>query len=137
MDMNITYSLTGTSIDPSVFGPPMWFTFHNGAILYPKRPTDYVKNGMKQFLSNIPLVIPCLGCKEHMYDLLSRTNLDEVVSSRESLFKFWVDAHNYVNKRYGKRQMSLAEAKILYGFDKPEIGTPIRITYSGILPNNI
>lgn len=129
MDMNITYSVTGTSTDPSIFGPAMWFTFHNGAILYPKRPTDYVKHGMKQFIYNVPLIIPCLSCKEHMYDFLNRTDLDAAVSSRESLFKFWVDIHNYVNKRYGKRQISLNEAKAIYGFDKPEIGSPIRISY--------
>lgn len=134
MDMNVTYSMVGTSVDPNVFGPAMWFTFHNGAVLYPKRPTDYVKNGMKQFIANVPLIIPCLGCKEHFYDLLTHTDLDAVVSSRDALFKFWVDAHNYVNKRYGKRQMSLGEAKALYGFEKPGFGTPIRITYSGINP---
>lgn len=130
MDMRVSYTEVGNSVDPNVFGPPMWFTFHNGATLYPKRPTDYVKSGMKQFIANVPLVIPCLTCREHMYDLLSRTDLDAVVASRESLFRFWVEAHNYVNRRYGKRLMSLAEAKALYGYDRPGVGSIIRISYA-------
>lgn len=134
MDMKVTFSMTGSSVDPNIFGPPLWFTLHNGAVLYPKNPTEYVKQGMKQFISNLPLMIPCLTCREHFYNLLRRTNLDAVVYNRESLFTFWVNAHNQVNARYGKRQFTLDEAKHLYGYENPGFGSKIRITFNGIDP---
>lgn len=132
MDMNISYSIVGSSVDPSIFGPAMWFTFHNGAVQYPNRPTEFIKHGMKQFLLNVPIMIPCISCREHFYTLLSHTDLDQVVSSREALFKFWVDAHNYVNKRYGKPVISLRDAKDLYGFNDPSTGSFIRIKYNAM-----
>lgn len=130
-DMRVTYSTVGTSAEPDVFGPAMWFTFHNGAVFYPKKPTAYVRNGMKQFIMNVPLIAPCLSCKEHLYAYLRRVDLDDAVASRENLFKFWVDLHNFVNERYGKQTMSLKEAKRIYGFDHPGTGSPMRITYFG------
>lgn len=130
-DMDVSYSAVGSSVEPDVFGPAMWFTFHNGAVFYPNKPTDYVRHGMKQFLSTVPLIVPCRGCREHFYEFLRSTNLDEAVASRENLFAFWVDVHNYVNRRYGKQTMSLKEAKRLYGFDNPGRGASIRISYGG------
>ncbi|MGL4356644.1 MAG: FAD-linked sulfhydryl oxidase [Aeromonas popoffii] len=130
MDMKISYSEIGSTTQPAIFGPAMWFTFHNGAVLYPKHPHPCTKYGMKQLLINMPLMIPCLNCKEHFYNFIRNADLDKAVSSRDELFKFWVDVHNYVNGRYGKPIVSLEEAKQLYGFYKPEVGSRIRITYT-------
>lgn len=129
MQMNITTSLVGNTNEPDIFGPPFWFVLHNGIHSYPRRPTPYVKEGMKQLLINLPLIVPCLNCKEHFYDFLRKSNLDEAVSSRDALFTFFVNIHNYVNKRYGKREMSIQEAKRLYGFDQLN-GSIMRITYN-------
>jgi hypothetical protein len=85
---------------------------------------------MKQLLSTLPLLVPCVSCKEHFYSFIRQTDLDKVVSSRESLFEYFVNVHNYVNRRYGKPEMSIAQAKKLYGFDKPGVGSSIRITYN-------
>lgn len=130
IEMNIHHSRIGSSSDPNIFGPAMWFTFHNSALMYPKNPTRFVQNGMKQILINLPLLIPCLNCGEHFHSYLNTVNLDQVVSSREALFAFWVEAHNFVNSRYGKRIVSLQEAKNFYGFNRPEIGSMMRINYS-------
>jgi|SRR5580704_13348992 hypothetical protein len=130
IDMNASYSLTGSSDDPTVFGPSMWFTFHNGARAYPKNPTEFIKSGMKQLISNIPLIMPCVSCKEHFYAFLKSIDLDWAVASRDNLFEFWVNAHNYVNDRYGKRLISLDEAKQYYGFNNPN-GSMMRLVYSG------
>jgi hypothetical protein len=84
---------------------------------------------MKLLLQNISLLVPCTTCKEHFYTYLNSINLDNVVESRENLFAFFVNVHNYVNRRYRKPEMSLEEAKALYGFDRPNVGSMIRITY--------
>lgn len=126
--MSITKSLVGNSSDPNIFGPPFWFVLHNGVNSYPKNPTPFVRDGMKQLLINLPLLVPCITCKEHFYHFLRRADLDKAVASKEDIFAFFVKIHNYVNIRYGKREVSLQEAKDMYGFDSP-FGSAIRITY--------
>lgn len=129
MHVNISSSLIGNSRNPDIFGPPLWFVLHNAATCYAKRPNAFTRQGMKQLLTNLHQLVPCNTCKEHFHDWLLETNLDDVVSSKEKLFAFFVDTHNYVNRRYGKPEMSVKAAKELYGFDKPT-GTNIRITYT-------
>lgn len=118
----------GSTHDPEIFGPSFWFTLHNGATNYANLPTDFVKNGMKSLLINLPLLVPCINCREHFYAFLTRCNLDLAVSSRDQLFEFFNDIHNYVNSRYGKPSMSLEDAKRLYGFNNN--GTLMKISYS-------
>ena len=131
IEMNITNSIQGSSYDPDVFGPSFWFTLHNGITTYPINPTPFVQTGMKQLLLNLPLIVPCLSCKEHFYSFLRNSNLDHATNSRENLFAFFVDIHNYVNKRYNKPMMTLEDAKRMYGYDKPTgVGSNVRITYS-------
>lgn len=128
LTMTISSSIVGSSSDPNVFGPPFWFVLHNAAVTYPVTPTPYVKNGMIQLLTNLPLIVPCIYCREHFYTFLTHANLSAAVESKESLFGFFVTIHNYVNKRYGKNEISLIDAKRLYGFDNPK-GSTVRITY--------
>jgi hypothetical protein len=130
IEMSITHSVVGSSTSPDVFGSAMWFTLHNGVLSYPQNPTEFVREGMKQLLTNLPLLVPCLNCKEHFYTFIKTSNLMDAVSSREKLFKFIVDIHNYVNRRYGKRVYTLDEAKRFYGFNDPMKGSSVRITYS-------
>jgi len=129
IDMSVSYSNVGSSSDPNISGPSMWFTFHNSTLTYPKNPTSFIKSGMKQLLQNIHLMIGCLTCKEHFYTFMRDIDLEWAVSSRDNLFEFWVNAHNYVNERLGKSIMSLTDAKYLYGFDNPSKGAMMRISY--------
>ena len=128
--MSVSQVTTGSSYAPDMFGPSFWFTLHNGATAYPYNPTPVIRNGMKQFLISLPIMIPCVACKEHSHDLLKTVDLDHIVASRANLFEFFVNFHNYVNSRYNKRTMSLEEAKALYGYDKPGVGGTLKITYT-------
>jgi len=126
--INIFSSTTGSSSDPNVFGPPLWFTLHNSSVTYPENPTAFIQNTMINLLTSLHLLIPCQVCKEHFVSYLATVNLKDVTKSRESLFIFFVNIHNYVNNRYNKPQMTIKEAKQLYGFDSPH-GSVIRIKY--------
>lgn len=129
VDIHQRRTVVGSSFDPEIFGPSLWFILHNGVTNYPSNPTRFVQNGMKLLILNIPLLIPCLACREHFYTSVRASNLDLAVSSRDELFKFFVNVHNYVSSRYGKPQMSLNDAKRFYGFDNPGVGTSVEITY--------
>jgi hypothetical protein len=109
-------SFEGNGTTPSVFGPPMWFTFHNSANNYPVNPSPIVKERMKNVIIGIPVLLPCATCKDHATAYIeSRFNeLDNIVSTKDNLFNFFVDFHNYVNKRYDKKIYTYEEAKKLY-----------------------
>lgn len=106
----------GTS-DPNVWGSMQWFSLHNGAAFYPQNPSQIVKDRMKGFIRGLPYTLPCLACFNHAvaYIDMNDSRLDTIVHSRDNLFKFWVDFHNFVNKRLGKPIVSLSEAKKKYG----------------------
>jgi hypothetical protein len=107
------YKNTGA---PEVFGPPMWFTLHNGAARYPDNPSPIIKERMKNFILGIPAMVPCKKCREDSTSYIERNkkDLDKIVSDKSHLFKFFVDFHNDVNKKLNKPIMSLKDAKKLY-----------------------
>ena len=116
-ELSIKYELTeGNGTSPDVFGPPFWFTLHNGANKYPENPNKIVQKKMKDFIIAIPIMLPCLKCKDHATSYIESNleKLDKIVSSRKNLFNFFVDFHNYVNKTYGKRIFTYEEATDLY-----------------------
>ena len=59
-------------------------------------------------------MIPCLSCREHATSFIDSSNLDDVTSSKTKLFNFFVDMHNFVNKRLNKPIMSHEDAYKLY-----------------------
>jgi FAD-linked sulfhydryl oxidase len=101
---------------PQVFGPPMWFTLHNAAAYYPENASPLTKERMKNVIIGLPVLIPCAKCKEHATSYIEKhyNDLDTICSGRDSLFKFFVDFHNYVNQRYNKRIYTYDEAMKLY-----------------------
>ena len=61
-------------------------------------------------------MIPCEKCADHATAHIEANwkRLDEIVSGRKELFNFFHSFHNYVNRRYGKSEMSLKDAYALY-----------------------
>uniref|UniRef100_A0A6C0E0J0 thiol oxidase n=1 Tax=viral metagenome TaxID=1070528 RepID=A0A6C0E0J0_9ZZZZ len=102
--------------NPSVWGPPFWFTLHNGALNYPSLANPLYIERMKNFILGIPVMIPCHTCKDHAISFIEyhKDQLDYICASRDKLFKFFVDFHNQVNVRYNKPEMSYNDAYKLY-----------------------
>lgn len=101
---------------PNVWGPSFWFTLHNGAINYPQNPSVMYKERMKSYIKGMQVMIPCEICADHATAHIEAnwSKMDDIVSSRDKVFDFFVDFHNYVNKRYSKPIMSYQEARKLY-----------------------
>jgi hypothetical protein len=104
--------------NPQIWGPPFWFTIHNGMSKYPISASQIQKERMQGFILGIPTMLPCEICKVHATNYIEearRNNtLDTICSGRDSLFKWSVDFHNSVNKRYNKKELSYDEAYKLY-----------------------
>jgi hypothetical protein len=102
--------------NPEVWGPAFWFSLHNGALRYPVNAAPLWRQRMKHFILGIPVMVPCEKCSDHATAYIEGNyqRIDNVVSGREELFKFFWEFHNYVNKRLGKPIMTLRAAYTMY-----------------------
>lgn len=102
--------------DPKLWGPSFWFSLHNGCLSYPQQASDIIATRMKGFIMGLPYILPCTNCSEHarVFVEMHYDELEDICSSRDKLFCFFVDFHNQVNKRYNKPILTCEEAKKLY-----------------------
>ena len=101
-------------MEPTVWGPKLWFIMHTFALNYSTNPTDGEKAAMAEFFNNLKYTIPCNKCRIHYTEHLSKNPVENHLGNRDALFKFTVDIHNEVNKTIGKRMFSYEEALDLY-----------------------
>lgn len=102
--------------DPKIWGPSYWFSLHTVAAHYPIQASPIVCENMKNRILAIPYEIPCEACRTHAFAFIDTNskNLNEIVSGRHKLGKFFCDFHNKVNLRYGKPQMSYEDVYKMY-----------------------
>ena len=105
-----------TSVSPRVWGRPLWFSLHYGALNYPHDVDDEKKQMMINFILGLPMMIPCDMCKNHAHEYIQsrKHTLHNVVQNTHNLFTFFWEFHNDVNKRNGKPLMSLEAVYHLY-----------------------
>ena len=130
IQMDVSSTNERSSYDPNSFGPALWFTLHNAATTYPEIAEAHTQQGMQQLLTNMDLLIPCGLCKQHWSQTLKKFDLNHITKSRENLFAFLVHAHNFVNQMSEKPQMSIEEAKTLYGYNRKGFGSIVSIKYA-------
>ena len=99
-----------------LWGRPLWFVLHFGSIYYPDNPTTADKLMIKSFINGLPIMIPCIECRSHAYKFVTsnQVNINKAISSRQTLFTFFVDFHNHVNRQTGKPTMDYKTAAALY-----------------------
>lgn len=79
----------------------MWMFFHSFSFAYPDIPSDEYKIETAHFISN---VIPknlggCGNCQNDYKIYIEKLNVFRIVSSKLELSTFFVDLHNYINKK--------------------------------------
>ena len=106
----------GNTANPSFWGPAYWRSLHTVAAWYPMKAAPLVKERMKSRILAIPIEVPCQSCQHHANSYIEskRDELDQIVSGRHALGKFFVEFHNMVNKRYGKPIWSYEDAYKMY-----------------------
>jgi hypothetical protein len=96
---------------PTIWGHHMWKSIHYIALDYPNEPTEEEKTDYKLFFTNLYKVLPCYECSQHFkkeIDIRHLSNND--LENSNTLFKWTVDMHNFVNKRLNKKTLSYDEA---------------------------
>ena len=102
--------------NPSKWGPSFWYILHNAAAHYPENASRICAERIKGFILGIQYMLPCKSCSnDAMIYINSRSSeLDEICKSRQKLFDFFYQFHNYVNTKTGKAQFSKESAYKLY-----------------------
>ena len=123
------------NLEPSIWGPYYWNTFHFMAASYDNNPNQSVKAAMKTFLQSIPLFLPCKECQDNALVFIKSKDLDVAVSSRKELFEFFFEFHNRVNYRLKKPLMTIEDALKKYHVI-PLVSGTIPDQRSGMLPTS-
>ena len=98
--------------DPVIWGPGRWAQLHMMAFSYPIYPTSVQQAQMYRYIQSIPQSLPCRVCRQHASEYLKSHEKDVqwATESQKNLFILFVNFHNDVNKRLGKRTYTFQDA---------------------------
>jgi len=118
-------------MDPEIWGPPAWKFLHLLTLNYPNSPSFEDKYKYKEFIIALQRVLPCYTCSQHFEKKIKETNFNDILKSRESLFEWFVDVHNDVNKQNNKKQWSYMEVykNLQYSSTPPNNNNTIKKKY--------
>lgn len=106
-----------TVLDISVWGPAYWKTLHACTLVWEFDLTPSTQSEREHTVLALGRCIPCAACRAHFLDMCTRglrkcgTTLHEAAMDPVRLTKWMVDAHNEVNRRSGKAEVSHAHVK--------------------------
>ena len=89
-------------MDPRIWGPHTWFFLHSLTFSYPDNPTIKDKNDFEHFFYSLSNVLPCIICKNHFKEHLSKYPIENYLNNRNQLVNWMIDIHNIVNKQLNK-----------------------------------
>jgi hypothetical protein len=91
-----------SNINPKIWGPHFWKTFHLIAFGYPLNPNEKDKYVYKKFYKYFSNILPCDKCSLEARKLNEVINWDLILKNRENLIRWTYDYHDTVNQRLGK-----------------------------------
>jgi|TARA_Y100000389_G_C17158166_1_gene363004 hypothetical protein len=101
-------------MDPTIWGPKLWFVIHTVTFNYSTNPTNIDKKVHFDFFMNLRFTIPCELCRNHYTQHLQKHPLLPNLSNKDFLVKWGIDLHNEVNKSLNKRVLSYEEVMNYY-----------------------
>ena len=104
-------------LKPKYIGPGYWTSWHikaRGADTYNK------KLEVSRSIAIDTANFPCPGCKSDFTNYINRNPLMVAIKNKDplSIFYWTVDAHNYVNRKLHKVEMSREDALIFWDPNK-------------------
>lgn len=103
--------MAGGGLDPTVWGPYVWGSIHSIAIGAPDVLDPTQKNAYRIFFNQLPTIIPCHKCQQHLYNHLSLNPIEpHLDGGGKTMFAWSVAMHNSVNKTLNKKELTLDEA---------------------------
>jgi len=99
---------------PEIWGPHFWYILHIISFEYPLNPTEYDKRIYHDFYTSLKDVIPCEMCKKHYRNHIHKYPLTPHLDTRDTLIKWVIQVHNFVNASIGKPVMSIEQVMEVY-----------------------
>ena len=99
---------------PEIWGPHFWYILHIISFEYPLNPTEYDKRIYHDFYTSLKDVIPCEMCKKHYRNHIHKYPLTPHLDTRDTLIKWVIQVHNFVNASIGKPILSIEEVVDIY-----------------------
>lgn len=96
-------------LDATIWGPHYWFFLHTITMTYPIKANDVVKKKYYDFIQNIPLFIPNEIMSKSFQHILDTYPVSPYLDTRDSLKRWMHFIHNKMNKRLGKREISITK----------------------------
>jgi hypothetical protein len=101
-------------MDPSIWGPHLWYVMHIISFSYPREPSEYDKRAYHDFYQSLKDVIPCDVCKKHYSKYITEYPISPHLDNKETLIKWVIQVHNFVNISTGKPTYTPVEVLQLY-----------------------
>ena len=111
-------------LPPEIWGPIFWSTLHIVSLAYPEEPTYAEKRAAKEFYNALAHLLPCPICRDHFREVLKGLPIDSWLDKKGTLTEWVWMAHNQVNKRLDKPEISMADFFQRYR-EMSERGLPI------------
>jgi hypothetical protein len=106
------------NINPEKWGSAYWKMSHYITFAYPDNPSNDDKIVVKNHFDNLVYLLPCENCRGHYSQHIKNFPLtNDILSSKYKLIKWLADLHNDVNKRTGKREMTIEQVIAMYTND--------------------
>jgi hypothetical protein len=91
----------------TIWGPPSWDVLHFAAHHYNPQKKEAIKCLFRAYSEG---ALACGSCTTHVAKYLTDNPIDEHLDTREALVIYVNRMHNTVNKRLGKRDVTLKES---------------------------
>ena len=104
---------------PEIWGPHLWYILHIISFEYPLNPTEYDKRIYHDFYTSLKDVIPCEMCRKHYRTHINKYPLTPHLDTRDTLVKWVIQVHNFVNASLGKPILTIAQVMDIYSNLKP------------------
>ena len=89
-------------MDPTIWGPHLWFFMHTLSLNYPDNPTIIDKKNNYDFFFSLTKIIPCIGCRNHYTEFFNKNPINNYLTTKTKLIEWVTKAHNNVNKLNNK-----------------------------------
>ena len=110
-----------------------WYQLHILTVQYPETPTEEDKGEITKLVNAMQNGgIPCNICKQHFILWKQMYPIELYLNSREKLIQYFMNLHNDVNKRNGKKIFSRSEFNERFEHDNGSIFTKRQIGLFGL-----
>ena len=92
-------------MNPSVWGPKLWFSLHSITLNYPKKPSFKDQKTYNNFFVSLQHILPCKNCAGNYKKHLDKFPITENLGCRKDIVLWLINIHNEVNKTLGKPEM--------------------------------